>query len=423
MNNESLEAKYSGAERIKYIILLLLLSVSLTFLTVSSQAYSHITSSKKFLDEQFNSIQRFKLIDNYVEEDEKVFFRSNDNVQRLKKFFSYLDSDENLDYLEIGFQPINFENFIGNNTFKYMYESGVNRPEFTLDDKKLTSVKALHYNSRVIKSFDLSLQEGRYPTDSEYNYDSNSKLPIILGAEYKGVYNVGDTINIDNVGLFIEGVVVGILKEDQFVINQGSTVFLDRYVLIPSLNFPNLPKDKYEKGYQLRIYLQKVNGVIESNYLSANEVQTIVNKYSEDAYLKRFTIAGSTNKDLNILSLQANELVAVAGFSGFLILIYVLAMITLVFQNETKIRARQYSIEILNGATHLSIQIQILKRIMSLFIYGFTVSVFIVFFINGSYRLNPYIIIITLITAIISTIKPIMFINDINIGQCIRRRT
>jgi len=275
-------------EKLKHLGLVTILLIIAMIFWRNHSVLTQLDQDKSLSRSSGNELVRYHIFDAYTGDDEKVFFKVSDNVERLKKFYNSLVTNEEITFIEMGFQPISIENFEGEAKFEYGYESGHNGENYRTENREFTSVKALHYNQQLIDSFELELEFGEMPLEENFNLTQNEPISVILGSEYKGTYDIGDTFMVDNVGLFSKCKVIGILSENQYVLNQGHEVDLNRSVLMPSLNIEESPENQWERNLQMRIYLQKVNGIIECEESSVTESYKLIDELAKDAKLKPY---------------------------------------------------------------------------------------------------------------------------------------
>ena len=149
------------------------------------------------------------------------------------------------------------ENFLGEDKFLYNYEYGI---------AEENAVKGLFiYPENFDVEYELSAGEQFDPSDLVWNEDE--PLPVMLGYEYTGTYNVGDIIhelpNEDGsyaVSLNGQFKVVGILKEDfLYYLDEEGYISLDRYMLCPFIYPPEEVFLAEEVNYHVKDYLVRFN--------------------------------------------------------------------------------------------------------------------------------------------------------------------
>lgn len=188
------------------------------------------------------------------------YFSDLSKLSNLKNFYLELSDNTNYTYLDKTCQGIYMENNLGTNIFLYGYEKGSenyysdeqNINYYNFKNVTINNNCWLYYNFKVIK--------GRCFEENDYYY--NDTIPVILGYEYKDYYDIGDIFQGEYLSCEFKYKVVGILEKDSIINIQNEILFLDRYIISPSVVVPELPNNKNELFYQSASYLQKIRGSI-----------------------------------------------------------------------------------------------------------------------------------------------------------------
>jgi hypothetical protein len=85
---------------------------------------------------------------------------------------------------------------------------------------------------------------------------------VILGSDYKNYYEIGDSFDVEYLGCMFTYKVIGILQENMSITLQDEVVFLDRYVVAPSVIVPDAPETEDELFYQAASYMKKIHGSV-----------------------------------------------------------------------------------------------------------------------------------------------------------------
>lgn len=305
----------------------------------------------------------YDITDNLVGSYENEFFEKEDALGRLKIMYSMLKNNDNFNYLEIYENPVVI---IGDNIgdkLIYRYEQGeTDIYRGTENGQTLNEVKCYWISSNVGEAFDFRYREGSLWSEQESN---NDVIPILLGYDYIGIYNVGDTISgITPIDGRIRFEVCGILEEGSYLVNNDRMINLDRYVLLPLQDAGTVPESAEEERAQRILYLLKINGTLQSN-LSADELQQIVTEICNSSGVTPISsVLGATNVQSyimrdsleNILEMIENMLLVLVIFSIFTALFYVLIKI-----DKNK---RYYAILSINGFSMSQIKSIILGNIL-----------------------------------------------------------
>lgn len=201
----------------------------------------------------------YTIVDNFYNGDEFYEFRQySENIDYLGRFYNALVVSQNLKFISIFNQAIPIKNFQGDEQFYYNSQAFINEHKDVP-----VNVKAMQLNSAVSELYQLSVARGASFDWREVDYGSNT-LPVILGSNYDGVYNIGDTFMGNYYGRDMSFKVIGILEANTFIYYKGDPEFyLDTYILVPypmycaSVN----PADFHFEGI---LYFAMVNGDIIS---------------------------------------------------------------------------------------------------------------------------------------------------------------
>ena len=95
---------------------------------------------------------------------------------------------ENAKLLSLYTQPVNIDDFKGERQFYY------NSDAFLEEFKTATpSIKALQINNIAFEYYGLKVKKGKTFNWEEISYE-NQTLPVVLGSNYEGIYDIGDII-------------------------------------------------------------------------------------------------------------------------------------------------------------------------------------------------------------------------------------
>lgn len=163
---------------------------------------------------------------------ERLSDKDIDSRKNDYSLFQYLDEETSCSVAFSGESNIDVETFDGCENFSYQ----------SMNDSKSDEnvfVKAIRVNKNFINNFGLKILKGRDFKDNEYYYTNSNILPVILGYNYKGIYDVGDTIYYFDDGNKCEAMIIGILDKQQSIPEKFDT-FNAEYVAKVSDNYYNL---------------------------------------------------------------------------------------------------------------------------------------------------------------------------------------
>lgn len=402
-----------------FIIIILQFTTALTFLNISINGLNTIyfkkTSFNQSLDKNY-----YELIDNYTGNNEVAFKNEQDNLKRLKDFYHLLIQNENFNYIEMSFQPLYVKDFQGENKFLYGYKHNQNQPPILLDNGYYSYVYSIQINETAITEFNLKLEDGEMFMETDYLYHKDTPIPVLLGYDYMSVYNIGDEIEIDYLQLRTKIKVKGFLSKNSSVINQDTIVYLDRYIVFPSITFNMDPFNSFEKGIQYRAYLNKVNGVIVANELSPNEVQNIINNLTKISSLNNFIIIGSNNDQLDILNLQASKFIDLTVILSILISLFATISLILSICNKFRRNMKNYAIHLINGSTIIYIKKFIALEILFYMLCANALTILFSYIFLGYFYYSTYILLTTVLIIFLTLLIPFKMIHKINVSTLLR---
>lgn len=228
----------------------------------------------------------YRLIDNFLEEKESELYKNKIGFQLLVQFNKEISNSSYFKYYEIDTTSVYIPKFKNDGVFISGYEQGRPQPSAKIKEDgkniEVSSIKALHLSENVFSDFNIKLESGEMLTAKDFLYKKDSILPVLLGSSYKGIYKIGDLIKTYNIYGNIKCKVVGFLqKGSNIAISQDYIIFLDRYVVLPSFKFNQLPQTNNEKQAYILKYFMKNNGIIKSQYdiqAVSDEISRIIKK-------------------------------------------------------------------------------------------------------------------------------------------------
>lgn len=405
--------------KIMSIVIVLIFSVGLLFMNISIIQIKE----DKIINEELNKDTKkyyFRLSDNYISNKEVEFRKEVDALEKLKELSILFNESTYFNYLEVSTQSLYVNNFKGNDTFFYNYEYGMQQEPISLDGRLYSNVKSIQLSDSVFNEFDVEIARGRKFNEQDYIYNDNIPISVLLGNEYNLIYKLDDVFYIDYLGLRTKAKVIGFLKKDSSIINQNDLMYLDRYIIMPSLKFENTPTDVAFGEVQYRVYLNKVNGIIISDELARKDIQKIINSYTEKVSVEKFSVIGTDNNKLKILLNQANEYTSLYFLISIIICLF--STISLIVSLLNKIRKNliTYAIHLMNGANKYQLMSFVIIEILFYMILANIISVTISYFILGYLKYSIIVPITSIVIVFCSSLVLIKKINAINISRLLR---
>lgn len=144
---------------------------------------------------------------------------------------------------------------------------------------------------------------------------------------------------------------IGFFNKDSYVFINGDISYLDRQMVMPSLEFAFPALGTPIPDYLFAFYHVKTSGYVISKDLNADEVQVLINQFCRECRLTGWQIEGSHVNNLDILNLESHEF-----FISFLIIsvvVFIFTFINIVLSLSLKIKnnLHTYAIHLISGAT------------------------------------------------------------------------
>ena len=100
---------------------------------------------------------------------------------------------------------------------------------------------AYGFSEYALEGMELKISEGRWFNEFEYNSINEVEMvPIIMGTNYAGIFNIGDIISCSDEKLQDKAIVIGFIEEDAVIDYYGTEqfVFDDAVIMTETATFP-----------------------------------------------------------------------------------------------------------------------------------------------------------------------------------------
>jgi putative ABC transport system permease protein len=218
---------------------LILLSVSL-YNTILLQEY-YDESASNYID----------ITDTYDVDKNNIFdfFKQENSLEIMRNVYNRLIEDKNLYYFEFMEQTVEY---IGDYTGKDENVYGGNESKNqNINGEIITPLKSIQLSKYVFNELDIGNMidvESDSFSNEDYFFDKLDRVNILVGSEYKRMFELGREIVVYYLGSKITLIVKG------FFVNNASLNFgkekynLDEYIIVPSLNAINFDEnDMFQK--------------------------------------------------------------------------------------------------------------------------------------------------------------------------------
>jgi hypothetical protein len=160
------------------------------------------------------------------------------NIEKVTRFYDSLQQDapEGVRLLSAFDQAMPVEDFAGGETFEHGYGSqgAVQGPyEDPVTGAQVVNVKSVQLSRDTFEFYNLAGQNGSDLDWEAVDYESDT-IPVLLGADYEGVYAIGDQLAVDYYSKPTQMRVVGFLPPNASMFYQGDiNYFLDDHLIVP----------------------------------------------------------------------------------------------------------------------------------------------------------------------------------------------
>lgn len=354
------DIKSNGLFAFLKILTLGLLLVSVYNISSFSQ------SADDAIDKSFSSdagVDMYGITDTFFDPDSFYDFRqSQESLDSLARFYNALNEHPSLNFLSSFNQPMPIANFRGGETFDRGYGTDMEiRGEYRDEQAGVVvrDVKSLQLNQATYDFYNLGVDGGEDLDWNRVDYDSGS-IPVLLGSNYRGIYNPGDVIKTNYYSVGMDLVVSGFLAEDSSIFYKGEmNTFLGDYLVIPyppKLS-PVTDENMYFNG--ILYFAMAAGDIAVDQSKDAGGVMRLIASVSNQTGFKDYTLLNVPSyltqyqfmKDI----IQQNAALLTA--LGALLATGVVLINGSLSRHQVRRRSQQYSIRWLQGQSSKSISL------------------------------------------------------------------
>lgn len=215
----------------------------LVFLLISSYNFmSFSQSTRDAVDRSFSDsaqVDMYGLTDQLADPSKFDEYRqSTANIDKVASFYDALQHNDNpkVQLLSAFDQAMPVADFDGSEKFEHGYGTGGTTQgsyEDPILQRSVVNVKSVQMNQATFDFYNLDAGGDAAIDWGAVDYSSGS-VPVLLGANYEGVYAVGDQLTVDYYSKPTQMTVAGFLPPDASMFYQGNiNFFLDDYLLVP----------------------------------------------------------------------------------------------------------------------------------------------------------------------------------------------
>ncbi|MCM3337976.1 ABC transporter [Paenibacillus sp. MER TA 81-3] len=346
--SESIRRSRTASYFIFFQIIMLFFLVTILFLNYAS------LDRKTDQAHTLSSLNRYQLSDTLYNDGELRKLMSQPSFLTILKRL-YINLEENLDekYIYAFTQPAKLLDYDDANKeiFRSYYEEGKRiKPSMIDNIGPYYSIKAMQMNKQAIDHFRITVMDGQ-PFDIEDFKNVNSKnIPVLLGYEYKNIYQVGDVIKGKYLFEDINFHIKGFVKENSLVTTaRRSELYLDRYIIMPAQHFIYSPVDDASFKFQQKHYLQLINGEIHSSnngYVVRNKFEAI----KKESGFFDTQLLGANNPSYNFVFASINEHIGLLTLIAMSVFIVCAISIFILMLDKVDKNFKNFSVHFISGA-------------------------------------------------------------------------
>ena len=350
---------------VKLSMIFLQLLLFFTVCMSSFISYYDIKQQKEKFNNTYGEKQFLRITENFYDGEYEEFLSNPNYLGKMKSVYNKLINNEIIGYLPEYTNPVYLADLPKDERFLYhSYGSTETNEGIELEswDKKTDlyyDVNAVWTGKGVLETYGLIPESGRFFTDDDFvPIHSGDTVPIILGADYKEYFEIGDHIKGD---IFIANVqfeIIGFLEKGAAikVIDSGRAEFkaLDSFAVIPLPDHPNTI-DAADIEAQTFIYGLKICGFSYTDK-TPDIIQSEINKIcNEVGFEPKLQVQSATNYEDTELMMDMNALTDIAFALSAILVLFSVMTFSLTMVNNIRNKMRYYAILMTNGFTYSDI--------------------------------------------------------------------
>ena len=299
----------------------------------------------------FTDKKVYRLINNTNIGNEKNLNKEDDFGNRAYEMYKELRNSADFTVCSSQFSNILIKDFCDDDKFYYLTdkEKKYDINPYENVNGKFSDLKGYYVDKGYAEEFPFELSEGRNFTKEDFELEDN--IPVILGAEYKEIYKIGDRFKyFDYKNLVEKNIeVVGILKDDCYFFDNGDITTLDDRVICPTEDF------KFDDKFA-----NKFDNFINSCMIVASDKDSVLKEIREDSSslgLYTFSLR-SCDSDIQFLIDNLGKDCKDSILLSFTIFLFVSIGIITVQLNNIKERLKEFGIHLLIGSSKRDIALR-----------------------------------------------------------------
>lgn len=328
----------------------------LIFVDVIINSFSSQISAHNSYDNKSNNTY-YTITSSMSNEEFNRAYADSSFLKRMKNTCKELNSNKKYSFYEFINQHVSVKQKDFPYEFYYYHDD---------TDKMLNAIQV---SDGFFNTFQLALEAGSKFSAEDYFGDGKTEIPVILGNAYKNFYSVGDRIeSVEYLYKNYDFLVVGILKENSYYINQGNTKLLDYMMVMPSRIYLNDPlPNTVDYMSQFALYTQKTDGVfVLDNEQSFADMSTWVHEVAKKNGIYNLDFLRVPKSSAYFLQCISKQYIDTSYIilSMFLVLLFILIYQMSCYLLQSK--KQLYFILLICGASFSQIAFKICAEIISM---------------------------------------------------------
>ncbi len=243
-------------------------------------------------------------------------------------------------------------------------------------------MEAIITSIQFFEENDIKIYEGRSLGEEDYYLQKNKPIPILLGHDYSGYFNVGDIISGEYFAEETLFEVVGFVEQNSFFFSSTSCELesTNKYIIAPAI----LEFEDSSLEYIGSILLQSVVGLLKTS-TGGDKLAADYNKVKEDNHLQEF---GINMKVENLAADYSDYIQSISQMTKlvtrqYVVLLIILVTLTvvsisLILKEHLNENMQRYRIQILCGSNASFILYEILLQIVCVIVCGDIISILMI---------------------------------------------
>lgn len=294
-------------------------------------------------------------------------------------------------------------------------------------DPNLINLKSTQMDKNGFEYFDFEMYKGRLFNKNDYILKSTSdKLSIILGNDYKEIFNIGDEIEFEYEGKLFIGTIIGILKEDSKIYNSNiHSTNLNNQIILPLVDLGYVPINEVDKLFRANIYTTILTGanviadVDTDNIKITKTINELCNRFGVMRYEPSLT---SSTNGMDLFINESDQVRKIMFVMILLITFLSIFSFVINIYNKIEKNSRRYLIHILQGASIGNILFSYLLEVFIIILSSLGISSYLLRNeISISYKFLLLLLLIEIIVSIIVCSAIAYRLNNLSSDKILRR--